>query len=637
MTPVVLSRRALALLTLLGAGVLIAVFALPSASQAANVPCAAYTESLPIPQGYGAAYNLFTDARGLLLQGKCFEKKVRVTAGDSAAASTTYVYSTAYWWDGEKWRPFTFTGTAAGSQWVAGEAEAEIAMPSSFSNLYVAAYVCQLQNGSWKCGCRNQSCNQNYWQLQRFPNYFAYNGAGGGEVVGDDDTGDDDAGGDDTGGDDTGDDDTGGTGTGGDSVAVGNWPSSFDNDLPWGGVMYGNPVAGDNPGFIGKYGYQASYRFRAYHTGTVKKINVNNRTYNIVDGKKYKDGAECDKWIAGAYHTGDGGRILVEIRTDDGTGKPSNTVLARATEEYRPVPNNAPLICTGSNGMKHYASRSGMNHTKTVKLDRTVKITAGAVYHIVLNQTQPSTGRIAADGMLIFNRPNLHGGPFFGNVWTILQRDSASQAWKDRSDERDVTLMPKFALFYDDGTIAGPNYNPIGVLGTVLGKSIYVGGARRIRQVFTVHDQDFTITGVWVRAGKIRETNDPLKVEVKRNTTVIASGTIPASAYRVSTSNMRDGVADWAYVRFNDPVVIRKGTKYSLEISASSGPYAVLFNAEGGEDYGKFGNWSGGEDRAEYSTNGGNKWNTIDYGNYGNDKVLDLSAAFTVLGMPERL
>jgi hypothetical protein len=67
------------------------------------------------------------------------------------------------------------TGNASiyGSNWLKGSAQVTgnlTAQELSQEN-NVIAFVCSWTNNAWKCGCRDSTCGQMYWQLQKFGNY----------------------------------------------------------------------------------------------------------------------------------------------------------------------------------------------------------------------------------------------------------------------------------------------------------------------------------------------------------------------------------------------------------------------------------------------------------------------------------
>ncbi len=138
-------------------------------AQAASTCTDTYTPSIGVPTGYGAAYNLFSSAKEMLVQtASCTDTSVTVRAGNGD--SGTYVYKEGYSWNGSSWEKYTLTGasSAASSAWYRGSATGNfrIAAGNAVSKYYVA-YTCQQVGSVWKCGCRDTTCAASSWQLQR--------------------------------------------------------------------------------------------------------------------------------------------------------------------------------------------------------------------------------------------------------------------------------------------------------------------------------------------------------------------------------------------------------------------------------------------------------------------------------------
>ena len=122
--------------------------------------CNLYTAGSTIPDGFGVPWNVFNPTQ-LLLKASCTSSSVTADIGPA-----TYVYHQGYSWDGTKWTQlaFTCTGGAKVSQvWCPNTAEA----PLPTNTTFYAAYTCNFVNNAWKCGCRDQACTTNYWQLQK--------------------------------------------------------------------------------------------------------------------------------------------------------------------------------------------------------------------------------------------------------------------------------------------------------------------------------------------------------------------------------------------------------------------------------------------------------------------------------------
>jgi hypothetical protein len=130
--------------------------------------CDFYKPGVAIPTDYGAAYNPRSSAREMLLMSTCNpDGSVKYTVG--TGNQLHYVYNTGYLYT-NAWQQFPLHGTlVSGTQeWLVGQGTYTNTSPPAGSYFWVA-YVCQWTGNTtgWKCGCRDASCNQSYWQLQQ--------------------------------------------------------------------------------------------------------------------------------------------------------------------------------------------------------------------------------------------------------------------------------------------------------------------------------------------------------------------------------------------------------------------------------------------------------------------------------------
>jgi hypothetical protein len=125
-------------------------------------PCHVLSNGQPVPQGYGAAYNVLSSQKELLLAADCQAGGTDVAVGNGN--SLTYVYNRGYETSGGSWSPVSFqcTGQTISGAWCVGKATGTVKTTSSW---YVG-YTCFWTGSQWKCGCRDGSCAQNFWQLQ---------------------------------------------------------------------------------------------------------------------------------------------------------------------------------------------------------------------------------------------------------------------------------------------------------------------------------------------------------------------------------------------------------------------------------------------------------------------------------------
>lgn len=128
-----------------------------------------------LPAGFGVPYNTTSSERELVLRADCVYAKwnseghVRVEAG--AGEELQYIYKQGFEWTAEGWSPITFEGEApVDGSWYVGEAQAQLARTADELEKpnYVVAYICSWTGTEWKCGCRDERCNDSFWQLQAF-------------------------------------------------------------------------------------------------------------------------------------------------------------------------------------------------------------------------------------------------------------------------------------------------------------------------------------------------------------------------------------------------------------------------------------------------------------------------------------
>jgi murein DD-endopeptidase MepM/ murein hydrolase activator NlpD len=126
------------------------------------VPCHLYTATsapAPFPDGRGVPWNVFDPTR-LLVRASCSDVSVTANVGTN---QNEYIFNQGYQWDGTTWNQFSFTCTGQTSDpWCIGTAQATL----SANTLFYVAYTCTWTGSAWKCGCRDQTCAQNFWQLQ---------------------------------------------------------------------------------------------------------------------------------------------------------------------------------------------------------------------------------------------------------------------------------------------------------------------------------------------------------------------------------------------------------------------------------------------------------------------------------------
>lgn len=132
----------------------------------AQTSCNTYSSGTPPPQGFGAAWNVFSAGKELLLDSKCQTSSVTFKAG--SGSNTQYIYKKGYYYT-SSWQTLNFQGTPAqgSTDWLVGSGTFTPNNLSSGSKYWVA-YICQWDATAkkWKCGCSDNACAQSLWQLQ---------------------------------------------------------------------------------------------------------------------------------------------------------------------------------------------------------------------------------------------------------------------------------------------------------------------------------------------------------------------------------------------------------------------------------------------------------------------------------------
>lgn len=125
-----------------------------------------------IAEGLGAASNLFSAAKEVLLKATCSSSSAEFRVGNGS--HTEYLYNKGYFWTGIKWQRINFQckGEVIQNTWCVGTATyiQKLVSNQLRRTQYYVAYVCTWTGTQWKCGCRDQTCAQRYWNLQAFTN-----------------------------------------------------------------------------------------------------------------------------------------------------------------------------------------------------------------------------------------------------------------------------------------------------------------------------------------------------------------------------------------------------------------------------------------------------------------------------------
>jgi hypothetical protein len=136
------------------------------------VACSLHTPTTPIPTGFGSPFDVVSSPSINLMNAICDVSSAKIDLGKGDPLQ--YIYNIGYLFKtgATSWSPITFTSTEQliSNAWYPKSASTNIAMTSTelANPSYVLGYVCSWTGSQWKCGCRDQSCPQSYWQIQSF-------------------------------------------------------------------------------------------------------------------------------------------------------------------------------------------------------------------------------------------------------------------------------------------------------------------------------------------------------------------------------------------------------------------------------------------------------------------------------------
>ena len=429
------------------------------------------------------------------------------------------------------------------------------------------------------------------------------------------------------------------------------WENPFG--LPHGGVMYGNPLGGEGPGNSTKVGHMTSIRFRAEKTGKLTKLHWHNRTLDNATitnrcGSHGNDGsvwcscknAGLDRYTCGyiagnMYSVGNGGLTELTIQTDDGTSKhaPSGTIIGKIA---------VPSSQQGGFGNPNAFVPVLVPQYPMFNFDREVSVEAGKIYHIVMHNLRPPVkcprgsgystaeakncdrdrGSQGLNGMAFYNgvHPKLHTGPYFGLM--VLRKNSASNAWAPFLQNNAVA--PWYVVHYTDGDAFG------NVTYSYLSRASVreIGGAKKVRQRFTVEHADRQVNGFWLRVARKGGTGIGNLTGTLAGGGINVSASVGASSVSQSANVDQEVPIEWVYFTLPQNVVLKKGTQYTLTFSAPSGADYWL-TAHISPNMPSKNAWNNAV--AEYTTGGA--WSTMRTDSYKSE--ADLALAFTIVGQPK--
>lgn len=336
-------------------------------------------------------------------------------------------------------------------------------------------------------------------------------------------------------------------------------------------ALFGNPWAGDGLQNIriGYCGIEVSFRFIAGKSVTVDSLRYFN-AYSLT-----KPG----------YHSGNGGWLLIELRSDDGS------------------PNHAPGRVTLATGTVY--SPLNVQKQLLVKFDAPAKLEAGKVYHITFRNCDPAPeiNHVSINTMMVFKPRDLTKPEQPGLApldMQVLARDKYNTHW--RLFKPYHTCTPIFSL-YCDGKVVVPGY---GGMESWVAFPRRIAGPEAVRQIFTPF-LDVEVKNVAIRVAKSGNPG-PLKAVLRTDVGVAhAWGSVLTASYvdtvLIPPNRLGHG---WAVIPFDRPVTLLRGIQYRLEFTAPKGDAYETFPLRDGAEFGYAPVWS--NSWAEFTTTGDPGW-----------------------------
>lgn len=276
--------------------------------------------------------------------------------------------------------------------------------------------------------------------------------------------------------------------------------------------------------------YQYSIKFRANHTSQVTGFRLQWRSGPVYSGT-----------------TGNYGIIRISIRPDNGSGFPSNTILASVDVNPANLPS---AIYNGS-------------FIRTTNFPNPPSLTTGSVYHFQLENvhSNPSTSYISISSAFTYNTDTAVLGrhtPHFRNEdYGLLRRNGSTGSWS--AQNRD---SPALDIIYANGGHDGFAYQSIASAGSNPAYPMpLIGGNNMIRERFTVQGGNKTVTRLWARIGRISGSSNAVLSLDNSNGSVIeqgqaaGSGSIPT----IPLEGIENSKGTWVSYTLSQPRTLVNG------------------------------------------------------------------------------
>ncbi|MDF1586037.1 hypothetical protein [Marinimicrococcus flavescens] len=299
-----------------------------------------------------------------------------------------------------------------------------------------------------------------------------------------------------------------------------------DASRPYLGRQIGCHIYGGGVGNNRFSAYHA-YRFRCEYGGNIKSM----RWWNRFD------------WRRPGYHTGNGGRLSIEIHSDSG-GNPSGQVLT-STE-----------VIVGPANIDRFPE---------IAFRQQARLSQGTVYHIVFRQHAPDEGTVSINDVHCFAEPQPRTGY---DYWkdSLASMVYGNGRWRVLTEQ-----IPIFELYYTDGTVRGQSWMNGGRSGTSL-----IEGSSIACQEFRP-DGSRSVASISLCAFHKSGSGD-LQVQLRddRGSVLDQAGMACSQLAQIGGDYRGQGNIRWATVALPRRPTISAGRSYSVWLSA---PWGTQFGA----------------------------------------------------------
>jgi len=285
---------------------------------------------------------------------------------------------------------------------------------------------------------------------------------------------------------------------------------------------------------IGRFrGRMVSYRFCAVHSGSVGSLRVFFIFRKIGPGE---------------YADGNGGSVLIELVSDDGTPShfPSHNLLGTAVVKD-------PLA----------------QWNREVRFSKPVQLEAGKLYHVVFSNPSPDPANnyVSVDDLYTTAGGRALQPSAESSDLSVLLKPDGNSSWQEKYQQ-----APVISICYDDGYRQGQAYIDVKHNG------IEVKDNDAVREVFTAGGADRLVSVVAVRF-------QPLSQAGHVKLVLASEDGVTVKTVSLNLSSGSNNYA-WHISQLGGTITLRKGVSYSLTLETQAGGSFRVSPLQKGTQYG---------------------------------------------------